>query len=73
MEPTPKAIWRPSAVTIWSLVLGLAVLAAIAFLAGYIPLTKRNALLRSEAAETLDTRPQSKRPSGEALRPSHGA
>jgi RND family efflux transporter MFP subunit len=58
MEPTPKAIWRPSAVTIWSLVLGLAVLAAIAFLAGYIPLTKRNALLRSEAAETLDTRPR---------------
>lgn len=54
----PTGPWRPSAVTIWSIVLGLAVLAVVGFLAGYIPLAKRNTLLKTEAAETLEALPK---------------
>lgn len=43
--------WRPSGITIFALVLGLTVLFAGAFLAGYVPLQKRNALVRAEALE----------------------
>jgi RND family efflux transporter MFP subunit len=45
--------WRPTAVTIWSIVLAAMVLTIIAFLAGYMPLKQRNATLKTEAAETL--------------------
>ena len=44
-------IWRPSGVTIAALFLGVTVLAVIAFLAGYIPLQKRTAVIRREAEE----------------------
>jgi RND family efflux transporter MFP subunit len=43
--------WNPSAITIWSLFLGAAVLLAIAFFAGYLPLQKRTTLLNTEAKE----------------------
>ena len=48
--PPPKR-WKPSAITITALLLGLAVLLGAAFVAGYIPLQRREALVRSEAAE----------------------
>ena len=48
--PPPK-YWRPSAITITVLVLGSVVLLAGAFVAGYIPLEKRDALVRAEAEE----------------------
>lgn len=43
--------WRPSAAAIWAIFLGLVVLLAIAFFAGYMPLQKRNAVLAGEAKE----------------------
>jgi len=46
-----KTPWNPSAVTIWSIFLGAAVLLAIAFFAGYLPLQKRNTQLSVEAKE----------------------
>ncbi len=37
----PTKVWRPSAITIWAIVLGVAVLIVGAFFAGYVPLQKR--------------------------------
>jgi len=48
--PPPKR-WKPSAITITALLLGLFVLLAGAFVAGYIPLQRRETLVRSEAEE----------------------
>jgi RND family efflux transporter MFP subunit len=48
--PPPKR-WKPSAITISALLLGLVILLAGAFVAGYIPLQRREALVRSEAEE----------------------
>src|SRR5579859_3824575 len=44
-------MWRPSGVTIAVLFLGVTVLLVLAFLAGYVPLQKRTATIRREAAE----------------------
>jgi RND family efflux transporter MFP subunit len=43
--------WKPSAITISVLLLGLAVLLIGAFFAGYIPLERRDSLVRAEAQE----------------------
>jgi RND family efflux transporter MFP subunit len=43
--------WHPSALTIWSLVVGALIVMAAAFFAGYIPLQKRNTLIRTQARE----------------------
>jgi len=45
----PVNLWHPSGVTIWAIVLAVSVLITVAFLAGYIPLQKRRALILSEA------------------------
>ena len=45
--------WNPSAVTIWSLFLGVIVLIVVAFFAGYIPLQKRNAVINSQAQRQI--------------------
>jgi RND family efflux transporter MFP subunit len=45
----PAERWRPSRTTISALLLGLLVLFAVAFLAGYMPLQRREATLRAEA------------------------
>ena len=47
----PAQLWHPSRVAIVSIVLALAVLVAIAFLAGYIPLQNRRALIVTEAEQ----------------------
>jgi len=47
----PVKLWRPSSVTLWSIVLGAAVLIVLGFLAGYVPLSNRRALIAGEAAE----------------------
>jgi len=49
-DPSVK-LWNPSGVTIWSIVFLAAVLVVVAFLAGYIPLQKRRALIVSEAQQ----------------------
>jgi len=47
----PAKRWKPSALAISALLVGLIVLFAVAFFAGYIPLQKREALVRAEAEE----------------------
>jgi RND family efflux transporter MFP subunit len=48
---TPPKHWRPSAITIIALILGLVVLFVGAFAAGYMPLQRREALVRAESEE----------------------
>src|SRR5258708_27820498 len=50
--------WNPSGLTIWAIFLGVAVLVAIGFFAGYIPLQKRTALLAGEAKEAEQSLPR---------------
>jgi RND family efflux transporter MFP subunit len=50
--------WNPSAVTMWSIFLGVAVLIAIAFFAGYIPMQKRTVLLKDEAKQAEESLPR---------------
>ena len=45
----PRNLWRPSAITIWSIFLTVVVVIAVAFLSGYIPLQKRRAVIAGEA------------------------
>ena len=56
-SPLPKP-WHPSAITIWSLFLGALVLLVVAFFAGYIPLQKRNTLVRGQAQEQEQALPR---------------
>src|SRR5229473_1954998 len=44
-------LWHPSGITLWSIFLGMIVLIVFAFFAGYIPLQKRMAVIRTEAQE----------------------
>ena len=44
-------LWHPSGWTIAAIFIGTTVLIAGAFLAGYIPIAKRNVVLRSEAQQ----------------------
>jgi RND family efflux transporter MFP subunit len=46
----PANRWRPSRITISAMLLGFLVLFAVAFLAGYLPVQEREAMLRSETA-----------------------
>jgi RND family efflux transporter MFP subunit len=54
----PAIMWRPSRLTLLSLLLGLVVLIALAFVAGFIPLQKRNATLLAEAADQTQALPR---------------
>ena len=47
----PDKLWRPSAITIWSIFLVVVMIIAVAFLSGYIPLQKRRAVIAGEAHE----------------------
>lgn len=47
----PAKRWKPSAITISAILFGLVVLLAGAFVAGYIPLQRREALVRAEAED----------------------
>ena len=50
--------WHPSSITLWSILLGVAVLIVLAFFAGYIPLQKRQTLIRNEALEQQQALPR---------------
>jgi RND family efflux transporter MFP subunit len=50
--------WHPSALTIWSLFLGVAVLTVAAFFAGYIPLQKRQNLILNESQDQAQALPR---------------
>ncbi|HEY1589158.1 MAG TPA: hypothetical protein VGG00_05435, partial [Rhodanobacter sp.] len=68
--PTQEKIWRPSAITISALFLGVAVVLVIAFLTGYMPLQKRQTLIAAEAVQQEQALPrvevvQARRSSGQ--------
>lgn len=50
--------WHPSSVTLWSIFLGVAVLILLAFFAGYIPLQRRQTLIRNQALEQEQALPR---------------
>ncbi len=54
----PASLWRPSGVTIWAIFLGLTILLAIAFFAGYLPMQRRNAVLAGETRELEQSLPR---------------
>lgn len=54
----PRQLWHPSSTAIWAIFLAAAVLVAIAFFAGYIPLEKRRAATASEAREEQEALPR---------------
>ena len=54
----PSTTWRPARTTLVALFLALAVLIALAFMTGFIPLQKRNATLRAEASEQAQALPR---------------
>lgn len=55
---TPRNLWRPSPVTIWAIFLGAAAVVVVAFLAGYIPLQKRRAVVAAMAREEEQALPR---------------
>lgn len=54
----PHNIWKPSAVTIWAIFLGAALLTVIAFFAGYIPMRSNKEVIAAEAREVRETLPR---------------
>src|SRR3984893_11706847 len=52
------ALWHPSALTIAALFLAMTALLVVAFFAGYIPLQKRNAIIRNLAQEQEQALPR---------------
>jgi RND family efflux transporter MFP subunit len=54
----PAKVWNPSSVAIWAIVLIATVVLVIAFLAGYIPLSKRNNLIAGEAEQEVAALPR---------------
>lgn len=54
----PARLWQPSGVTIAVIVLGVAVCFGAAFLAGYVPLRKRQELIRGEAQQQEQALPR---------------
>ena len=50
--------WRPSSITLWSISLAVGVLIMLAFFAGYIPLRKRQTLIRQQAVEQQQALPR---------------
>jgi RND family efflux transporter MFP subunit len=54
----PAKMWRPSRFALISLFLALALIAALAFFTGFIPLQKRNSMLRAEASDQAQALPR---------------
>ena len=54
----PATLWRPSRLTLISLVLGLAILILVAFISGFVPLQKRDSTLQAEAAQQAQSLPR---------------
>ena len=57
-EHEPPKLWHPSPITIGAIFLAATVCVVIAFLAGYIPLQKRNALIVEEAKQEEQALPR---------------
>jgi RND family efflux transporter MFP subunit len=57
-QDAPRNVWHPSATAIWAIFLAAAVLTAIAFFAGYLPMLSRKAAISAEAHEAEEARPR---------------
>jgi RND family efflux transporter MFP subunit len=55
---TPLQLWRPSSVTIWAIILGVAVLLIVAFIAGYVPMRKQRGVIAGEALSRQEALPR---------------
>jgi RND family efflux transporter MFP subunit len=51
-------MWHPSSITVWSIALLITLLIVTAFFAGYIPLQKRDSVIRSQAREQEEALPR---------------
>ena len=47
----PRRLWKPTTLTIWAIFFAVLAMVVVAFLAGYIPLQKRRAVIAGEAHE----------------------
>ncbi len=54
----PRKLWHPSSTAIWAIFLGALVVVVIAFLAGYIPLERRRAVVLGDAREEQQALPR---------------
>ena len=57
-HPPAAAPWRPSGLAIFGIFAVLSIVFAVAFFAGYVPLQKRNALIRADATEQSQAMPR---------------
>ena len=57
-DAAPATHWKPSKITIGALLAGALILLAGAFVAGYIPLAKRENMVRAESREHADDLPR---------------
>lgn len=55
---TAGKVWHPSPLAIWAIALGVTLLIVAAFFAGYIPLRKRESIIRTEAHEQEEALPR---------------
>jgi hypothetical protein len=55
----PANVWRPSGITVAAILFGLVLLLVVAFVAGYIPLQRRESTVRAEADEREKSLPAS--------------
>jgi RND family efflux transporter MFP subunit len=54
----PARLWHPSALTLWAIALAVAAAIVVAFFAGYIPLRKRDAVIRTLARDQEEALPR---------------
>jgi RND family efflux transporter MFP subunit len=57
-RPLAGTLWHPSALTLWCIALGVALLIVAGFLVGYIPLRKRETVIRNQAREQEQALPR---------------
>lgn len=58
LKSSATQVWHPSGATLWAIFLGVTVVIVMAFLAGYIPLRKRTALIDREAVQREQAQPR---------------
>ena len=51
-------VWHPSAITLWAIVLGITILIVAGFFAGYIPLRKRETVIRAQVRDQEQALPR---------------
>jgi len=57
-SPVAGRVWHPSSVSIWAITLGMTLLIVAAFFTGYIPLKKRESIVRTQAREQEEALPR---------------